>query len=77
MGTGNHTRQAPPILTVRLKILDSGSTAIFGTMKIARGLRLEGRKTAMNLTTIGQHRTENCSILHDLEVSDLDDGHTI
>lgn len=53
--------------------LDSGSTITIFTMKIAREIYLEGRKTALNLTTIGQHRTGSCCILHDLEVSDSDD----
>ena len=89
MGAGNHTIQTLPIVTVRLKtknsdtfvtsyaFLDSGNTVNFCTMEIARALHLEGRKTELNLTTMGQHRTESCSILHDLEVSDFDDEHTI
>lgn len=58
---------------------DSGSTATFCTMEISsyRAFHFEGGKTALNLTIMGQHRTKSCSNLHDLEVSDLDDEHTI
>ena len=89
MGAKDHTRQALPIVAVRVKsknsdkfvttyaFLDSGSTATFCTTDIARALHLEGRKTVLNLTTIGQHRTESCYVLHDLEVSDLNGEHTI
>ena len=71
MGAGNHTRQTPPIVTVRQKtknsdtfvttyvFVDSGSTVTFCTMEIARALHMEGRKTELNLTTMGQHRTES------------------
>lgn len=53
--------------------LDFGSTVIIFKKKIAREIYLEGRKTALNLKTMGQHRTESCCILHGLEVSDSDD----
>ena len=89
MGARDHTRQALPIVPVRVKsknsdkfvttyaFLDSGSTATFCTTEIARALHLEGRKTTLNLTTMGQHRTESCYVLNDLEVSDLNGEHTI
>ncbi|XP_062566787.1 uncharacterized protein LOC134229094 [Saccostrea cucullata] len=89
MGAGDSVRQALPVIPVRLKsrnsdkfittyaFLDSGSTATFCTEEIARSLHLEGKKTVLNLTTMGQQRTENCSILSGLEVSDLNGDHTI
>ncbi|XP_062610668.1 uncharacterized protein LOC134272454 [Saccostrea cucullata] len=89
MGAGDSVRQALPVILVRLKsrnsdkfittyaFLDSGSTTTFCSEEIARSLHLEGKKTVLNLTTIGQQRTENCCILSGLEVSDLNGDHTI
>ena len=54
--------------------LDSCSTVTILKMKIAKEIYLEGRKTALNLTTMGQHRTESCCILHSLKVSDSDES---
>ena len=46
-------------------------------MEIARALHLGGRKPALNLTTMGRHRTESCYVLHDLKVCDFNSEHTI
>ena len=62
MGAGKPLLQALPIVPVRLKaksgetyaFLDSGSTASFCSERIARSLNLEGRKTKINLLTMGQ-----------------------
>ena len=66
MGARDHTRQALPIEPVRVKsknsdkfvttyaFLDSERTATFCTTEIARALHLEGRKTTLKLTTMGQ-----------------------
>ena len=89
MEAGDHTRQALPIVPVIVKsrnsdkfvtiyaFLDSGSTATFCTTEIAKALHLKGRKTTLNLTTMGQLRTESCYVLNDLEVSELNGEHTI
>ena len=57
--------------------LDSGRTTTFSTREIARALHLEGRKTTLKLTIMGQHRTESSYALNDLEVSELNGEHTI
>lgn len=89
MGAGELVRQALPIIPVRLKsrnsdrhiytyaFLDSGSTATLCTEKIANLLHNEGKKTLLNLTTVGQQKTENCYILSGLEITDLNGDNPI
>nr|XP_034339443.1 uncharacterized protein LOC105341007 [Crassostrea gigas] len=89
MGAGELVRQALPIIPVRLKsrnsdkyiytyaFLDSGSTATFFTEKIANLLHIEGKKTLLNLTTMGQQKTENCYILSGLEITDVNGDNPI
>lgn len=89
MGAGELVRQALPIIPVRLKsrnsdkyiytyaFLHSGSTATFCTEKIANLLHVEGNKTLLNLTTMGQPKTENCYILSGLEITDVNGDNPI
>jgi hypothetical protein len=83
MWAGGSVRQATSIIPVRLKskfsdkfvntyaFLDSGSTATFCSEEIVKSLHIEGKRTVLNLMTMGQHRTENCFIISNLELSNL------
>ena len=89
MGAGDSIKQALPIIPVRLKskssdkfvntyaFLDSGSTATFCKEEIINSLHLEGKRTTLTLTTMGECRRENCFVISDLELSDLNGENTI
>lgn len=64
-------------MTNTFTFLDSGSTATFCTEKIANLLHIEGKKTLLNLTTMGQQKTENCYILSGLEITDVNGDNPI
>lgn len=81
MVAGNSSRQALPIVPVRLKskisdkyivtyaFLDSGSTARFCLEEIITALNVEGRKTQINLLTIGQETIQESYVVSGLGVS--------
>ncbi|XP_071150422.1 uncharacterized protein [Mytilus edulis] len=81
--------QALPIVPVRLKLincdkyvetyafLDSGSTASFCTENVVRFLNVEGKRTQINLLTMGQEKVVDSSVISRLEVCDINGNNAI
>ncbi|XP_052256117.1 uncharacterized protein LOC127861549 [Dreissena polymorpha] len=80
---------ALPIVPVRVKakssdkfvetyaFLDSGSTATFCSDQVLHLLGIEGKKTILNLTTLGNKQKQTTREVKGLEISSLDGEHTI
>lgn len=76
-------QQALPILPVRVycansdkfvetyAFLDSGSTASFCSETIMHDLHIEGKRTKLNLLTMGHQETKYCYVISGLQISDL------
>ncbi|CAG2235127.1 unnamed protein product [Mytilus edulis] len=86
---GESRCQALPIVPVRLKLincdkyvetyafLDSGSTASFCTENVVRFLNVEGKRTQINLLTMGQEKVVDSSVISGLEVCDINGNNAI
>ena len=82
-GAGDSAKQALPIVPVRLKsknsdkfvttyaFLDSGSNATFCSENIVHSLNIEGKKSRLNLVTMGQEKVQDTFVIPNLEVSDI------
>jgi hypothetical protein len=89
MGAGDAPHEAVAIVPVRLKrinsdkyietyaFLDTGSTATFCTEEVMRSLNIEGKKTRINLQTMGQETVQGCYVVSGLEVSSLSGEHAL
>ncbi|XP_056022166.1 uncharacterized protein LOC125649571 [Ostrea edulis] len=89
MGAGDSVRQALPIVPVRLKskcsdkylttyaFLDSGSNATFCLESLTDLLNVEGKRTKLNLVTMGQEKVHDSYVICGLEVIDLNGDNTI
>ncbi|XP_062605642.1 uncharacterized protein LOC134267449 [Saccostrea cucullata] len=78
-GAGETVKQALPIVPVRLKskysdkyvttyaFLDSGSNATFCLETPAHSLNIEGKRTKLNLVTMGQEKVQDAYVISDLE----------
>ena len=89
MGAGDQRRAALAIVPVRVKVrssekfiqtyafLDSGSSASFCSESIMKSLGVEGRKTKINLCTMGQESVVDSYVVSDLEVISLDGMETV
>ncbi|XP_056001985.1 uncharacterized protein LOC125664373 [Ostrea edulis] len=89
MEAGDSVKQALPIVPVRLKskcsdkylttyaFLDSGSNATFCLESLTDLLNVEGKRTKLNLVTMGQEKVHDSYVICGLEVSDLNGDNTI
>ncbi|XP_064647035.1 uncharacterized protein LOC135499916 [Lineus longissimus] len=80
MGAGDSRRSAMAIVPVKVRmrggnkcvetyaLLDSGSTASFCTMELMKSLGVKGRKTKINIRTMGHEILQNSYVISDLEV---------